>query len=307
MKRIVSGLMIVVWLATIVGGCQTKSPSGADQSKGSGKPDLTTAPPDLEATIAEFDLSVANVKVKEFSSDPEQGKIWVNVRLAWVGGEVSRNVITFSSHTTENAWDGASVRLGDENGNLLWEYALDWDVNDTTWVRITERTDIDVLSIKKFAPVGMINTEVYEFNGTQKSFTYPQYLTDAQLNRSTTGLTEEDQALLEELKGEFQSFYNLDNSLSENRNGELLTQLLIDDGFRLWLETTITMNLAKAVPNRTALEMTPTERRDLICNIATVCAFVKCFWLVNPLCVPCTGIGLACAIAGIARKIFGID
>jgi hypothetical protein len=300
MKRLISGLMIIIWLATIVGGCQTK---GTDQSKGDSKLELTEAPPE-PLTIAEFDLSVANVEVKEFSSDLEQGKVWVNAKITWTAGGISHNVITFKSHKTDNAWDGASVGLADENDSLLWEYALDWDVNDTTWVRITERTVLDVLSIKKFAPVGTTITEVYVYNGTQQTFTYPQYLSVAQLNRSTTGLSEADQALLEELQEEFQSFYNIDNSLSDNRNGTLLTQLLSDDGFRSWIGTSITAPLLKGIPNRTALDMTPNERKDLICGLASLCASIKCWWL-NPICIPCAGVSVACAIADIVTGIAG--
>lgn len=303
MKRIVSGLMIVVWLASIIGGCQTKSPSGADQSKDSGKPDLTTAPPDLEATIAEFDLSVANVEVKGFSFDPEQRKVCINVRFAWIGGEVTYNVITVSSHTSDNTWDGASVRLGDENGNLLWEYVLDWDANDTTWMRITEQTGSDTLSIKKFLPIGSTATEVYTFNGTQMSVTLPLFFHDYLQNPTAFRLTAEDQALLQQTQAEFLTFYGTGNSLSENRYGIILTQMLVADGFRSWLATHISTSLFKTVPNRTALADSETVK-DWICVIAAVCSY-KCPWttLVNPLCVPCIGIGLACLIAEIVELL----
>jgi hypothetical protein len=289
MKRIVCGLMMAVWLATmIIGGCSQESAPSTSQN----------------APIAQFDLSTAKAMVTHFSRDSQRREVQVDVQLVWAGGEVSKNVVTFSAQTRDNAWDGAHVSLGDEHGRLLWEYTLGWDVNDMTWVRITERTDKDVLSIRKLPTAGMI-TEEYEFNGKQKSFTYPQSLTDGLSNPKTAALTEADQALLEKLRGEFQNFYNSDNSLSENRYGVLLTELLSDDGFRAWLKSSIKATQASVVPNRKAVTDDSEKTKDIICVIADICSTFKCSWtgLVNPVCVPCIGISLACLIADIVELL----
>ncbi len=133
MKKIISGIMIVVWLATLVGGCnQTSRPSSSQ-----------------ETAVAQFELESAKVRVTHFAYDSQQGSFQVNMQLAWSGGEVTKNVAAFTAQRLNGAWNGASVSLRDERGKLLWEYFIDWDINDTTWIRIQERTDRDALSIKE--------------------------------------------------------------------------------------------------------------------------------------------------------------
>ena len=81
--------------------------------------------------------------------------------------------------------------------------------------------------------------------------------------------------------------------LTANQDGEALVSLVNDESF---------VNYVLGQTDDPGKPKKGSKAAMRICALATVCAFFKCTfggaWL-NPICVSCTGTGLACAIATI--------
>jgi hypothetical protein len=208
--------------------------------------------------------------------------------------------ITIEPYSTNTLPTGFTAELSGPGG-VLYHISLAWDPGERDRFRLVEMAGEDMLTLTADRVGGRLFEE-YVINEDRFRVEYPA------LNRETrrkamahaeTGRRSEDPGIAEFVSryAEFQAFYSRhsQNSLHNNPDGELLVALLANEQYA-----------AAAVgeerpggPDRMA-----DKTADRICATATVCGVLKCGTLVNPLCVPCGGTSLACAIAEIACWIF---
>ena len=174
-------------------------------------------------------------------------------------------------------------------GSLLFGLQIEIDSVDIAWARITEYTSEDRLSMLRVISDDSV-TETYTENGTTYSVEYSRALFE-HLTAHQQGLT------MDSLESEYLAVYEMfasqhstENSLSANPDGDLLVSLISDQGLFSWLDQFHQDMSGRPLAKDISL--------DDVCFVAEICAMIKCApWgggLLNPLCVPCGGIGFAC-------------
>jgi hypothetical protein len=268
MKRIISGLMIVVWLATIVGGCQK---------------DSTVTP----ASTPIITVDNAKVTVLSYQADAAKRTITFALQIAWLDGSSEQTTFRIGMFENVDGQNGVSATLADQS-KLLWNYTSTIDVATESIYSITEKSTDDLLTLTAYERDGN-RTEIYTNKlGQSITFEIPAVLSEKILNKAT--LTSNEDQLAKATYAKFRSFHSGSTSLENNRYG-LLVNALINS--RL---------LTDVVPrSNTVGKLTSGEDNRLhwtkkLCIACKACAAIKCFLggPANPLCDACAGCAAAC-------------
>jgi len=201
-------------------------------------------------------------------------------------------------------WGGSttwteSVRMS-RSGLLVCGVQFGVDTLYDQLLTMSEYTLADTLDVSYLIQDSETVTETYTMNGATQPFTYPnvdasvkEYLADnfvfSNVQASPGELSADEEAVLSE-EVSFASWYDSTNTLNDNAAGELLSELMVDDGFQTW----ITGSNPPIAPNSISARK--------LCGIAGAVSFFKCVLgggIANFICVAATGISLACSIAAI--------
>jgi hypothetical protein len=228
MKRIVSGLMIVVWLVTIVGGCQTESPSGANARSVPGGNDKF-APPTEIVPLRTIQVSSGSVQLLSQTLDRDRSAVLFDLRMQWNDGTQERLLfsagIRIDGDSTQcDLW----TRLADTGGKVLWGYDLANDLSEPNVLSISEASSNDQLTIRIDRRDSLRQVETHTWaNGNR--FVYE--FTREAFGQVETGrtLNSELEAELDGLRHQFESTYDFGSSLNSNKYGFLTNDLISSD------------------------------------------------------------------------------
>jgi hypothetical protein len=242
------------------------------------------------AELPAYDVVIARVV-----RDPDNRTI--STQLTAGSAERQINITPFSTVDLPVGF-AADLSGPDE---ILYHVSLAWDPEDPANFRLMERSGEDFLTLSAGRSDDRLFEE-YVINGDRFRADYPDLDRETRrriMTHSGDGRLSCDPAIVEFAGkyAEFKNFYGRfsDTSLNHNPDGALLVALLTDDQY-----------VAAAVGARDNGDpgKMADKTADRICATATICGAFKCGTLVNPLCVPCAGTSLACAIAEVVCWIF---
>jgi hypothetical protein len=285
MKKFIITSILAAILGTILGGCQTA------RNSDDAKPELSPTAVESQVFSKSRDYSVTKLQI-----DLRAKRMSMSVRDESFAGAPELMELQISRSETSDGWGIGSAALLDMSGDLLWEFRIAWPVTFDSIVAITEKTAQDSLTIIRSFGGGHIR-ERYVQNGRIADFEFNEEILSAIQNPELMKISPSLKSDCDRIKRKFESFYNAKSTLAENRHGTIVADILSNDSFSIWLRSQ-----ADHLVSGLKTEDTLKDPKPLVCAIASVCATIKCSlppWLANPLCVPCTGIGLACAIADI--------
>jgi hypothetical protein len=280
MKRIVSGLMMAVWLSTmIIGGCQKDS----------------TVAPTSTPTIT---VDNAKVTVLNYQLDTTNLAVTFALQIAWLDGSSEQTTFRIGMFENVDGQNGVSATLSDQS-KLLWNYTSTIDVATESIYSITEKSTDDLLTIATYERDG-IRTEIYTNKlGQSITFEIPAGLSEKILNKAT--LTSNEDKLVNATSAKFRSFHSGSTSLENNRYGFLVNALI---NSRLLTDVVPRSN---SVGKLASQEDSRPGWQEKLCNGCEVCALVKCFvgGPANSVCAACTGCVVGCYVADFICDIFG--
>jgi outer membrane murein-binding lipoprotein Lpp len=280
MKRIVTGLMMAVWLSTmIIGGCQKES----------------TVTPTPTSVIT---VDNAKVTVLNYQADAAKRTITFALQIAWLDGSSEQTTFRIGMFENVDGQNGVSATLSDQS-KLLWNYTSSIDVATESIVSITEKSTDDLLTLTAYEQDG-IRTEIYTDRlGQSITFEIPAGLSEKILNKAT--LTSKEAELANATYAKFRSFYSGSSSLENNRYGFLVNALM---NSRLLTDIVPRSN---SVGKLASQEDNVPDWEKKLCNLCKACALIKCWFggPANSLCAACTGCVAACYLADFICDIFG--
>ncbi len=260
---------------------------------------------DAKRPVASTNTDIADYSVASGYSlfgvnvDRKANHMKISVRDVLKENSLDAMTLVISRSESIDGWGIGSTTLTNTNGALLWEFRISWPLNLDSTVVITERTASDSLTIVRSISGGLITEQYIQNDGETAEFTFTEEivseLRDPNISKESTDLMIQS----EKLKQDFISFYRSNTSLSNNQYGKIVANILSDDGALAWIQAHAERTKAGRENGNLLKTQDP---QKLICGIASVCGTLKCSlppWLANPLCVPCTGVALACAIADI--------
>ncbi|MCX6832538.1 MAG: hypothetical protein NT028_10500 [candidate division Zixibacteria bacterium] len=231
MKRIVSALMIVVWLATIVGGCQTESPSGANvQDKSSSNNKFGKLAPPTEIFLPRIiEVSDGSVELVSRTLDRARSAVVFDLRMRWNDGTqesllLSAGIRIVGDSTQCDLW----TRLADTGGKVLWGYDLANDLSEPNVLSISEASSNDQLTIRIDRRDSRSQVETHTWaNGNRFVYEFTrEALEQVEAGRA---LTTELETELDGLRQQFDSTYDFGSSLNSNKYGFLTNDLISND------------------------------------------------------------------------------
>lgn len=285
MKKYIIVSVLVAAIGTILGGCQKA------RNSDKATPELSPTAAESQSFSKSREYSMTNVEVDLLAK-----RISMSVRDESIAAGPGLMKLQISRSESSDGWGIGSATLLDAGGDLLWEFRISWPVNLDSVVAITEKTAQDSLTIIRSVGGGQIR-ERYIQNDRIAEFEFSEDVLFAIQNPELKKISPSLKSESDRIKRRFESFYNANSTLAENRHGKIVADILSNDNFSVWLRSQAG-NLESGLKTVDTLK----DPKPLVCAIASVCATIKCSlppWLANPLCVPCTGIGLACAIADI--------
>ena len=193
-----------------------------------------------------------------------------------------------------------------DNKKLLWEfdYSMSLTIDSAVW--FIERTPSDSLKII-FKTNNDEYAETYILNGNEKEFTF-----DADIKGKISSLynqlknngfqisqgelellSSEDEKAIRTLQA-FSEFYATDNSLHDNRNGQLVADILTNQDIYDWVQT---FSISDKYYS-TYMVCKKSKAWEKVCEAAAICAAIKCAGggPSNPACDVCAAATLACAV-----------
>lgn len=285
MKRIISGFLTLAATCMLILGCSDEKPTVAHNGSVPGK---QVSDPNIARPLAVINLPRGKAYLMNRTIDRGQKRVAValyldapNTTRAWY------TLVMQHSGTGSNRT--STFALMNTDSQLLFEHGLVCDWSNPTWGSISERTTTDSMTIRRSVSGGTVE-ETYIINGVESQLTYSVAL-DRKMRDSADFLTGEEQEQLSQLAQRFAQFYRTDNSLHNNVYGELLVGLLYNSDFCNWMAQVEPIHAESALYKASAISA------EDVCIIADVCAMIKCSvggGLLNPLCVPCMGVSLAC-------------
>ena len=239
------------------------------------------------------------VDMVDVTMDIVSRKMTMSLNAFYGDHEAVRRILTMQFYEEGTEKIGYTSTLTDPHGRLKWEF--DFAVNavegDDIW--ITERTEVDCMSIEQSSSNGSFS-ERYTINGNSRRFSFGtsdvsrirllhQQVRSGDIQavaaRSITS-TSVDSEILRTL-GEFEEFYEADNTLHDNPDGFLVADLLTSTSVATWIE--------HEFPSELEPEGSFT-RWDKFCEAVAICAAIKCPMGANPACGPCAAATLTCAV-----------
>jgi hypothetical protein len=281
MKRIVSRLMIVVWLSMIVGGCQK---------------DSTVTP----ASAPIITVDNAKVTVLSYQADAAKRDVTFALKIAWLDGSTEQTTFRIGMFENVGGQNGVSTTLSDQS-RLLWNYTSSIDVATESVFSITEKSTDDLLTLTAYERDG-IRTEIYTDKvGQSIAFAIPAGLSEKILNKAT--LTSNEDKLANATFAKFRSFHSGSTSLENNRYGFLVNGLM---NSRLLTDIVPRSN---SVGKVTSQEDKRPSWWDAMCIGCKACVAIKCWFgaLANPVCAACAGCTAGCYIVEFIVKVFDLD
>ena len=244
-----------------------------------------------EAGRLAVDLPVAHVEVQEYQSVHliPQPSYDVDLRVTYADGIERRRTLRLA-HSADALGRGFTLNLLDDRDNVLITITQRWgmDTDNTHHYFMHEATAADTLTLNATVS-GEHVAESYVYNGNATDFDY---------TRSTPS---ENSAI-----AAFDDFYHhprvsATRSLDDNREGQMMIGLVTDTAFIAWARRSI------RPAHQTDQAKVACDEICNTCSAASACSLVKCPFggISNPVCVACTGVGVACVITWVAR--FFID
>lgn len=286
-KNILSLLSLLVLLSmlNLVAGCGNILESKNAKDKNN-KPNLTNSssePISLSCDeIFQLDNGIS-VYMYEFMNSDQLNEI--HYSYIYNNTEFFR-ILRFNAGLTE-------AEVFDSNNNFIYGYKFGILADQST-VTFSNWTTQDSLYIT-FGNKGLNNS--YNLNGEITNCNFANYseyeyafdLFDNYDSLTILNMPEYEQTLYQRVL----SYYNLthtDNSFSENIDGEIVSYFVNNNDFTEWL----------------TLKIGYTTTDILACDIASLLT-ISCWCFATGwcalLCVPATGISLACAAAGVAKAM----
>ncbi len=295
---IVSLLMVTVYVYLI--GCDSLDKKVVDSNLGTGIalgpidtfPGLPDPPSPLPYTFSITDFSVTIVSV---IIDTTNAKVTYYMAVYDSNDTTEYRFIT-DYYENANIF-GHTTTLKDTSGNLLWEYDVSVDTSNSEILWLNEKTTSDSMDIQRIIS-STTRTEIYNINGSVDTFVFDTTDSDTiralqellSSNRSSFDITEYsglDSQILATLV-DFHDFYESDNTLHNNTNGEIVTDLIVNQDFGDWFYNSYADTTQQLG-----------ERPDwasTLCTIMEICTAVKCPEGVNPICGPCAAGAITCKI-----------
>lgn len=289
-RNAVSAIMAVV-LSLMTFGCDRDTASSTAVNSHSNdftKFGSTFVDGRIERTIQFTDGRIDLYHPIENREAPELLVPFVSKRQAAPSGEFILRLMNQPSDSSRIV----GAELYSNSGSILFGVMIEIDSVNLEWARISEYTAEDRLSMLRIV-AGDSVVEWYTENSTSFSVRYSRELFESLVGHDQgfggDSLESEYMAVSEY----FDSQYSGENSLTANSYGNLLISLAFNRELYSWLE------LHHAELNMPGLHKDVSL--DDVCFVAEICAMIKCSpfggSLLNPLCVPCTGVGAACLIA----------
>jgi hypothetical protein len=277
MKRVICGVMVVVWLATIVGGCQKGSTAAS-------------TPPQVAV------LDNATVEVVSHEVDIANLSATFKTRITWNDGLSEDAILRLGLFENVDGRNGAYIALSDEE-KLLWKYTSSIDVATESTYSITEESCDDLLTLTVSEKDGVRSETYGDRHDNTITIEIPTPLVDKMLSK--TALNSEESQITEAACAKFRSFYNGSTSLEGNRYGNLVNAMI---GSQV---------LTDAVPVAAfkSGHSDPTQGmpwHKKLCLACKACTAIKCFLFpANPVCAACAGCAAACYVVEFICSIVG--
>jgi hypothetical protein len=271
MKRIVSGLMMAIWLVTIVGGCQSEGRHNGVQSIGG------------QSVSANFDTQIGKVVAYEKGFDSTKLRASVDLGIAWPGEEAIDKCKFSVGLYQQGEQKGLQATVRSVEGTLLWQYTLAVQKGEQSSFILTEKSIDDSLSVIVTRGKEQCTETYFRAGADPLVLSYPDGLVDRALQglELSTG----ESRKVQDLAKAYQQWVNPHSTLNNNRYANLINALKNESDFAAYLG-----------PAALAKSAITEKCRDCgdVCFWARTCAIIKCLIPGNPICWACTGVSLGC-------------
>ena len=239
-------------------------------------------------------LDAGKIDVMKYDLDREKREFTLSFNVLYSDNVAEERTLSIKVPESNNSFVST---LKDKGGNLLWEmeYANLPDLENS--FSVSEKTAYDELRIERIVGDDYYS-ETYNLNGDKKEYFFPtsDYLRVNELhnaliecnyaNAEKICSANEEEAVIVRTLQEFDQDLETDNTLYDNRDGFLTTNMLTNDSLAIWIYDEY---------NDEPMEGLTLEE---LCLFAAECVILKCpyFGTLNPLCDLCIDILIVCVI-----------
>lgn len=302
MSRFLTILTVAVFVLLTAAGCDDSIPVGSNQSSVTkNRPDDpgTDQPPQPDRWTIQ--LSDGSVEISRCSYDYAAHVMTARIDHSYTGVSLNDLSLRIQNLTESQSGPTAALALISTSGGLLFEIEYALSQTDSTWCRVTERTQEDILAMTRRVPGDSI-VEDYSLNGLTRTYVYSSSVIEY-LEGGNIGVSLDDATLnyIDSVQTDFGQFIQGATTLADNPAGKLLVEIVSSPGFQTWLRSSCRFTFGDDELSKSLITRTD------ICTIAAICARFKCLlggWA-NPLCHACVGVGAACLIASAVEMVIG--
>lgn len=235
--------------------------------------------------------------------DMEAHTVRLEMNASYASGITADKSLEMQGFREGDAIRGFRTTLRDSRDRLLWEFVWRTDLNDKSHFWLTEKTQIDSMTIEQRTTASSFS-EVYTINGRSMPFVFPtadqsrlhELHSFLRNNGRETGkmatLSDVDAAVVTTL-AEFDRFYDNTNTLHNNPDGDLAVEIMASADIAGWLRD----YFGGIFPENPQLVC------EECCLIALECAAIKCPEMINPACEVCGAVVVACVIDAIGNEL----